>query len=175
MGGLDQWVAVALLGRARGIRGELTGVPLSTDFERFHALGRVHLFDAAGEPVGVFGVERVWFHDGKPVFKFSGVDSRTAAEPLQGAEVRIPREERRKLEPAEYFHSDLVGCEVVERATGQPLGRVTGWMDAGGAGLLEVEGGLLLPFAKSVCVSIDVQARRIEVVLPEGLKDVNRP
>ena len=38
------------------------------------------------------------------------------------------------LEPGEFFQSDLIGCEVVERATGECLGRVTGWQEAGGSG-----------------------------------------
>ena len=63
--------------------------------------------------------------------------------------------------PGEFFQSDLIGCEVVDRRTGEPLGRVTGWEDAGGPGLLVVDGGLLIPFARSICVEIDPAARRI--------------
>ena len=44
--------------------------------------------------------------------------------------------------------------------------------------LLEVqsaEGGeILVPFARSICVSIDPAAKRIIVELPEGLEDLNR-
>ena len=36
-------------------------------------------------------------------------------------------------------------------------------------------GGLLIPFARAICVEIDTQAKRILVNLPEGLKDLNRP
>ena len=56
------------------------------------------------------------------------------------AEVRVPLSERAPLEPGEFFQSDLVGCEVVERRTGESLGRVTEWDDSGGPGLLVVEG-----------------------------------
>lgn len=96
------------------------------------------------------------------------------AEPWRGAEVRIPRAERLELDPGEFYLSDLVGCEVVERGTGQSLGVVTGWNDGGSSGLLEVGPDLLIPFVRSICVGIDIAARRIEVELPEGLKDVNR-
>jgi ribosomal 30S subunit maturation factor RimM len=37
-----------------------------------------------------------------------------------------------------------------------------------------VDGGLLIPFARSICKQIDPAARRIAVELPEGLKDLNR-
>ena len=42
----------------------------------------------------------------------------------------------------------------------------------GGAGLLVVDGGLMIPFARSICVEIHPAARRIAVELPEGLKDL---
>ena len=79
------------------------------------------------------------------------------------------------LDPGEFFQSDLIGCEVVDRRSGESLGRVSAWQDGGGAGLLELAGGLLIPFARSICVEIDPARRRIAVDLPEGLTDVNRP
>ena len=33
---------------------------------------------------------------------------------------------------------------------------------------------VLIPFVRSICVVIDAEAKRIEVDLPEGLKDLNR-
>jgi 16S rRNA processing protein RimM len=121
-----------------------------------------------------YQVESAWFHGERLILKFAGIDSISDAEPLQGAEVRIPLRERAALEPGEFFHSDLIGCEVIERATGQSLGQVTAWEDCGGSGLLVVRGDLLIPFAASICVDIDTQARRIVVDLPEGLKELNR-
>ncbi len=88
-----------------------------------------------------------------------------------GAEVRVPFTERAPLEPGEFFQSDLVGCEVVERGTGQSLGRVSEWQDGGGSGLLAV-GNLLIPFARAICVAIDPAARRIEVELPDGSEGI---
>ena len=70
--------------------------------------------------------------------------------------------------------SDLVGCQVVERRTGQPMGLVTGWLEGGPSGLLQVGNDLLIPFVRSICVVVDTAARRIDVELPEGLRDLNR-
>jgi 16S rRNA processing protein RimM len=166
-----------VLGRVWGRRGELFAVSLSGGAERFEDVREVFLFDAPGafgeeRPVAV---ESVWEHRGGLIFKFGGVDSISEAELLQGAEVRIPVEARRKLPEGEYFQSDLVGCEVVERASGDRLGVVTGWQEYGGPPLLEVKGEgepLLIPFARSICVEIDVGGRRILVDLPEGLRDL---
>jgi len=163
-----------VLTRVRGIRGEFVALPLSYHQERFENLGKVYLFGSRPEPAAV-DVEWVRNAGRSMLIKFHGIDSIEDAEPWKGAEVRVPISERLKLEPGEFYQSDLIGCEVIERATGQSLGTVTGWMEGGSAGLLEVGPDLLIPFARSICVSIDVAARRIEVELPEGLKDLNRP
>ena len=161
------WVTVALLGRARGIRGEVTAISFSKP-ERYQSLREVFLFPEGSRRE----VESAWFHDNRLILKFRGVDSMSDAERLAGCEVRVPRSERVPLEPGEYFESDLIGCEVVERDGGASLGRVTALQDAGGSGVLEVEGGLLIPFARAICVAIEPEARRIVVDLPEGLKEL---
>ncbi len=82
-------------------------------------------------------VESAWFHDNRLVLKFRGVDTMSDAERLTGCEVRVPRAERVPLEPGEFFESDLVGCEVVEREGGASLGRVTALRDIGTSGVLK--------------------------------------
>jgi ribosomal 30S subunit maturation factor RimM len=64
---------------------------------------------------------------------------------------------------------------VVDRRSGESLGRVAAWQDGGGAGLLELESGLLIPFARAICVEIDPARRRIAVELPAGLQEATRP
>jgi 16S rRNA processing protein RimM len=164
------WVTVAVLGKTRGNRGEVTAEPFSSKPERYQSLERVYLF-GTGTPIQV---EEIWFHDGVLIFKFAGIDTISDAEALRGAEVRIPLAERAALEPGEYFQSDLLGCQVVDRRTGQSLGSVVDWVDAG-SGLLVLESGTLIPFARSICVEIDPVTKRIQVDLPEGLKDLNAP
>jgi len=175
----SEWVTIARLGRARGNRGELTAASLTSKPERFQQLREVFLFredlPVAG---GRLQVESVWEHGREWIFKFRGVDTISQAEALERADVRIPAAERLPVAEDEHYVSDLLGCEVRDRATGELLGTVTGWQDAGGAGLLEVGEGeepLLIPFARSLCVEINTVAKRIVVNLPEGLKDLNRP
>jgi len=166
------WITVALLGKPRGNRGELTAIALSSQPERFQELREVLL--AGPDRSMPLEVESTWFHDGVLIFKFRGVDSISDAELLARFEVRIPQSERIALDPGEFFESDLIGCAIVDHRSGESLGRVSGWQDAGGSGLLVVDGDWLIPFARSICVEIDPAARRIAVELPEGLKDLNR-
>ena len=170
-----EWVAIALVGKPRGNRGELTAVSLSDRPERFAGLKEVFLFAPDGAKGDRLEVESAWFHDGRLIFKFAGVDSIGDAERWAGAEVRLPLHQRVPPEPGAYFQSDLIGCQVVECAGGQPLGEVIGWDDSGGCGLLVLDSGLMIPFARSICVEIDPAGRRIAVELPIGLKELNRP
>jgi 16S rRNA processing protein RimM len=165
-----EWVTVARLVRARGNRGELAALDLTSRPGRLESLRRVWLF-GPGTP---YEVEEVWRHEGKPVFKFRGIDTIGDAEPLAGAEVRVPLEERAPLDQGEYYQSDLVGCEVFEPG-GRRLGAVTEFHEYGGTPLLELEDGLLIPFARAIGIEIDVAGRRIVAGVPEGLKDLNRP
>jgi 16S rRNA processing protein RimM len=167
----DGWVAIAVLGKTRGNRGELTAFALSGKPERYEGLEEVFLF-GSGER---YEVESTWFHNGSLIFKFAGVDTISEAELLSGAEVRVPLSQRIPLDPGEFFQDDLLGCQVVDRGTGQPLGNVSSWEDGGGSGLLVVDTGLLIPFVRQICVEIDPAAKRSAVDLPEGLKDLNRP
>jgi 16S rRNA processing protein RimM len=164
-----EWVTVAVLGRARGIRGEITAFALSKP-ERYASLREVFLFPEGSRRE----VESAWFHDNRLILKFRGVDSMSDAELLSGCEVRVPSGQRIPLDPGEFFESDLIGCEVIERDGGASLGRVTALQDAGSSGVLEVEGRLLIPFVRAICVAIEPEARRIVVDLPAGLKELNQ-
>ncbi|HZL56220.1 MAG TPA: ribosome maturation factor RimM [Bryobacteraceae bacterium] len=168
----QDWVAIAILLKPRGNRGELVAEALTSRPERFANLKTVHLF-GSGEP---YRVESVWAHGGTSIFKFAGIDSISDAERLRGMEVRVPASERIELPAGEYFHSDLIGCELRDAATDRPIGRVTGFEEYGGSGLLEIDGGrLLVPFVKAICTDIRPAERVIRVNLPDGLETLDAP
>ena len=132
-----------------------------------------------------------WPHKGGIVLHFSGIDSISAAETLAGLAVAIPRAERAPLAEGEAYVSDLIGCTLVDvtgidvagaDATGtEPV--VVGQIEdvdstAGPVALLIVRSQrdeVLIPFAKSYLRRIDLKARRVEMALPAGLTDINRP
>jgi 16S rRNA processing protein RimM len=120
-----------------------------------------------------------WLHKGGVVLHFAGVDSISAAEALKGAIVAIPRSERAPLPAGETYVGDLIGCALVDVAAANPVsvGEIAGVdFPAGAAPLLVVQspsGEVLIPFAKSYLRRIDLDARRVEMALPEGLVDLN--
>jgi 16S rRNA processing protein RimM len=175
---------VARILRPHGRRGEVAAEIL-TDFpDRLTRLKSALLWNGRTEPPRSVIVRSCWLshsRGGQAIFHFEGSDSISDAEKLVGLEVQIPLSERISLPAGTFYVSDLVGCEVYERDGDKLIGRVRDLQFPGeelkGTPLLEVDspsGELLIPLAQEICVSIDTGARRIEVVLPEGLHDLNR-
>ena len=173
-------VTLARILRARGRMGEVTAEIL-TDFpERLTTLREVILCDSKGA-VRPATVRKCWLHRAKgaqvAIFHFEGVDSISEAEKLAGLEVQIPFSERMPLSAGKYYVSDLTGCEVWEQASPPTkVGVVREVQLDTGTPVLVVDtprGELLIPLAEEICPRIDTAARRIEVVLPEGLRDLN--
>ncbi len=172
-------VTLARILRPHGLRGEVSAEVL-TDFpERLSQLREVWLTDGRTPPRRVH-VERCRISSaggGQAIFHFTGVQDRDAAERLRGLEVQIPLEQRTKLDEGKYYVGDLVGCEVWEAGASAAVGTVRDVEFFGGVPLLAVDapgGEVLVPLAAEICLRIDVIAKRIDVALPEGLRDVNR-
>jgi len=194
-----RWVLVARILRARGNKGEVAAEIL-TDFpERLTRLREVFAGHADGknEPHRLL-LKSCWLsqnHRGQAVFHFEGVDSISEAEKYRGLEVLLPFEQRVTLPAGQYFVSDLIGCSVFENPAFVPVVSSPPWSlaeapsplgtvrdvqfpgeEISGTPLLEVEtsrGEILIPLAVDICTKIDTAARRIDVTLPEGLRDLN--
>ena len=164
----QDWVAIGRLWRTRGNRGELLGELDSSDPDREQKLREVTL-EVDGRRQ-VMQVEETWRHDGRPVFKFVGIDSISDAEKWEGAEMLVPVSEVEPPEEGAFSYADLVGCKVLGESE---VGVVTEVEEYGGAPLLKVEAAdgreFLIPFARSICKAIDVASKTIRVELPEGL------
>jgi 16S rRNA processing protein RimM len=122
-------------------------------------------------------IEDAWPHKDWLVLKFPGVDSMSDAELLVGSELQVPLSERAQLEPDTTYVSDLVGCTVLDRS--REIGVVNDVrFGAGEAPLLIVGSGETeheIPYAQEFLVRVDLEHKRIEMNLPEGLLDVNAP
>jgi 16S rRNA processing protein RimM len=154
-----------------------------TDFpERLTRLKSVELSNEKTGAAKRVAVSKCWLshsRGGQAIFLFENSDSISDAEKLVGLEVQIPLAERTPLPDASYYVTDLIGCEVFEK-NGPRVGLVRDVQFTGeGAAknpILVVDstrGELLIPLAQEICENVDVKARRIEVLLPEGLCDLN--
>jgi 16S rRNA processing protein RimM len=120
-----------------------------------------------------------WLHKDGIVLHFAGIDSISAAETLAGLIVAVPRAQRATLAEDEVHVADLIGCTVFEVTDSEPvaIGPIENVdRTAGPVPLLIVRGAkgeVLIPFAKSFLRKLDIEARRVEMALPEGLIDLN--
>lgn len=169
---MSTWVVVGRLFRTRGRIGEFIAEMDSPDPARAERLTTVLLRKPPQEKT--FEVANVWFHGGRPILQFTGIDSISAAEPWEHAEILVPAEERAQPEEGAYLHEDLIGCVVEDR--GSVIGTVEGVEEFGGPPVLRLstpEGReLLIPFVKAMCSEINVAEKRIRMNLPEGLTDL---
>lgn len=178
----EPWVWLARIRRPQGRKGEVLA-DLLTDFpEKFTERKHLWLIPERGSacPREVELVTH-WAHKGGMVLQFVGVDSISDAEALAGHLVAIPRSQRAPLGEGEVYIGDLIGCSLVNVASGAPV--TVGEIEdvdrgAGPVALLVVrgkEGEILIPFARSYASRIDLEAKRVEMALPEGLVNLNAP
>jgi 16S rRNA processing protein RimM len=112
---------------------------------------------------------------GNCVLKFRGIDTIEAAEKIVGAEIRILRSELLPLDEGSFYTFQLKGCSVYDK--GEYIGVVNDVLDTGAAEILKVDRDddeTLIPFAQSYLKNVDLAQRRIDVDLPEGLREINK-
>jgi len=190
----ENWTWLARIRRYQGRKGEVFA-DLLTDFpEKFTERKQLWLLSgtsgaSGGAPARTATVSAPreveliahWPHKGGIVLHFAGIDSITAAETLKGMTVAIPRAERAALDEDEVYVGDLIGCTLIDVAGAEPV--TVGTIEevdrsSGPVALLVVQGTsgeVLVPFAKSYLRNIDLNAKRVEMSLPEGLIDLNAP
>jgi len=190
----EPWVWLARIRRPQGRKGEVFAEIL-TDFpEKFSerrqlwllrenvASARSHHGSGADDSLSPRRVQLKthWLHKGGVVLHFEGVDSISDAEKLAGMIVAIPLEQRAPLAEDEVYISDLIGCVLVDVANPDSPA-VVGEIEEvergmGPVPILMVRGAVgevLVPFAKSYVRKIDLEAKRVEMALPEGLVELN--
>ncbi|MBI4910871.1 MAG: 16S rRNA processing protein RimM [Acidobacteria bacterium] len=165
-------VCLAILGRTRGLRGEMFAEPggdwSARDLAQFSGL----FLHPSGQPAAL---ENAWEHQGRLILKLAGVDSIEQAERLRGQELSLPGDARPPVPEGEFYVGDLQGCRVIHFRSGAEIGVVAECLQYGGPMLLKVkrdETEMLIPFAKEICREVDITEKRIVVDPPEGLLEL---
>ena len=164
----DDLILLGVIGAAHGIKGEVrikafTGDPLAiADYGP--------LTDEKGRR---FEIAEIRPAKEVVVARLKGITSRAAAESLNGVNLFVSRDKIPAPEDEdEFLQADLIGCAVVG-PDGVVLGTVTTVANYGAGDLLDIllpDGrSVLMPFTKAFAPRIDIAARRIEAVPPEGL------
>ncbi|MET7655559.1 ribosome maturation factor RimM [Streptomyces sp. NPDC005486] len=166
-------LVVARIGRAHGIKGEVTVEVRTDEPEQRLAPGAVLATDPAS--TGPLTIETGRVHSGRLLLRFEGVRDRTAAEALRNtlliAEVdptELPEEED------EYYDHQLMDLDVVTK-DGVEVGRITEISHLPSQDLFIVErvdgSEVMIPFVESIVIGIDLEEQRAVIDPPPGLID----
>jgi 16S rRNA processing protein RimM len=104
-----------------------------------------------------------------PILRLAGIDDRSGAEALVGAEVFAFRDELAPADGESFFVEDILGVAVLDR--GRRIGRVSNFIDNPAHGILEVEtdGGekLLVPLVDVFIKSLSIEKGEVETDLSD--------
>ncbi|MEU8945197.1 ribosome maturation factor RimM [Streptomyces sp. NPDC048489] len=166
-------LVVARVGRAHGIKGEVT-VEVRTDEPELRlAPGAVLATDPAS--TGPLTIETGRVHSGRLLLRFEGVRDRNAAEALRNTLLIAEVDPDEKPEdPDEYYDHQLMDLDVVTK-DGDEVGRITEISHLPSQDLFVVERPdgteVLIPFVEEIVVDIDLDEQRAVIDPPPGLID----
>jgi 16S rRNA processing protein RimM len=159
-------ICLGQIGAAQGVRGEVRLRSFTSDPAAIAGYGPLETEDGR-----IFQIESLRPAKNFFVASLSGIHDRSAAERLTNLKLYVPRERLPEIgEPDEFYHADLIGLAVVDRA-GDRLGTVAAIHNFGAGDLIEVRsvaGGKteLLPFNAMTVPEIDIAAGRLVVEAP---------
>ncbi|MFK8907378.1 ribosome maturation factor RimM [Streptomyces sp. YS-3] len=166
-------LVVARIGRAHGIKGEVT-VEVRTDEPELRlAPGAVLATDPAS--TGPLTIETGRVHSGRLLLRFEGVRDRTAAEALRNTLLIADVDpEERPDEDDEYYDHQLIDLDVV-LTDGTEVGRITEISHLPSQDLFIVERPdgteVMIPFVGEIVTEIDLEEQRAVIDPPPGLID----
>jgi len=173
---VSQRIAVGVIRKAHGVRGEASVEAWTDSPDRFAELDSVTLVSPDESSTRDVRIESTRPHAGRALVKFAGIDLPEDVQALQNWTIEIPEEDARALEEDEYFLHDLVGLTLID-GSGNQRGVVIEVIEGGGGLLLRVkraDGKVFeVPFAAEFCTEIDLRAKRMVVNLPEGLDNLD--
>jgi 16S rRNA processing protein RimM len=166
-------LVVARIGRAHGIKGEVT-VEVRTDEPELRlAPGAVLATDPASAGPLTIATGRV--HSGRLLLRFEGVGDRNAAEALRNTLLiaEVDPEELPEGED-EYYDHQLIDLDVVTE-DGAEIGRITEISHLPSQDLFIVERPdgteVMIPFVEEIVTEIDLEEQKAVIAPPPGLID----
>ncbi|MFE7110524.1 ribosome maturation factor RimM [Streptomyces sp. NPDC057575] len=169
-------LVVARIGRAHGIKGEVT-VEVRTDEPELRlGPGAVLATEPAG--AGPLTIETGRVHSGRLLLRFEGVRDRTAAEALRNT-LLIADVDPAELpeDPEEFYDHQLMDLDVV-LADGTEIGRIAEITHLPSQDLFIVErpdgSEVMIPFVEEIVTEIDLAEQRAVITPPPGLIDADQ-
>lgn len=162
-------VCVGQIGAPHGVRGEVRLRSFTANPDAIAGYGPFETEDGR-----VLTIESLRPAKDHFVAVLTGIGDRDAAAQLANVRLYVPRERLPEIaEPDEFYHADLVGLVVVDRA-GQRLGTVVAIRNFGAGDLIEVRADdcgdtELVPFDETHVPAVEIAAGRVVVDPAEPL------
>ena len=115
-----------------------------------------------------YRVEALSTVKGAVLARIEGVADRTAAEAVRGLRLYVERSALPATAEQEWYEADLIGLAAVGR-DGRDWGKVTAFHDFGAGSVMEVSGGVMLPFTDETVPEIDVEGGKVVIDPPAGV------
>lgn len=170
-------LVVGRVGRAHGLRGEVTVEVRTDDPETRFAPGAV--LDADPARRGPLTVATGRVQGGRLVLRFDGVEDRTAAENLRNTLLIVEADpDELPDDPDEFYDHQLVGLSVVT-VDGREVGTVAEMLHLPTQDLFAVtrpDGReVLIPFVEEFVPEVDLEERTVLIDPPPGLLELADP
>ncbi|WP_446040048.1 ribosome maturation factor RimM [Streptomyces sp. SID1121] len=166
-------LVVARIGRAHGIKGEVT-VEVRTDEPELR-LGPGAVLGTEPVSAGPLTIATGRVHSGRLLLRFEGVSDRGGAEALRNI-LLIAEVDPEELpeDPEEFYDHQLMDLDVV-LADGTEIGRITEITHLPSQDLFIVErpdgSEVMIPFVEEIVTEIDLEEQRAVIDPPPGLID----
>lgn len=164
-----EYLTVGKITNTHGVRGELKVTPTTSDISRFDYL-KIVWVEKDGKLTEFF-VDSVRYHKNFVLIKLHGIDTMDRAEEFKNCCLKVDRKNARPLGENEFFIVDLLDCEVYEGD--ELLGKITDILQTGSNDVYVVNGDkygeILIPALEHVVLNVDIEKKKIQVDLPEGL------
>jgi 16S rRNA processing protein RimM len=165
-----QWIAIGILAKTHGLKGEFKFNPRLDDAEFCQGLRHVRVGQNADE-AEAREVQWVRGHGSRLILKLTTCNSIDSARELCGLSLFIRREDLPPLPPGEYYWFEIEGLSVYDES-GRYYGRITEILATGSNDIYVVRDGgreLLLPVIEDVIKKVDPQAGKLIFHPIEGL------
>jgi len=154
-----EYVLLARIRKPHGVRGEMS-VEAFTEEKRLLKLKQAFL--RTGNSTQTIQIVSARSTANGVLIRIDGYDDRDTVEALRNAEIVVPLSDRAPLEDGRAYYDDLVGLEVIDNRTEQPLGVVTE--------ILEMPAGDVLAFrtpdgAEQLITMAGTEIKRIDLAM----------
>lgn len=167
---IDEVYKIGKLGKAHGVKGEVTFMFTDDVFDRVECDCLILMIDGILVP---FFIEEYRFRSGETALvKFEDIDTQDRASSLTGCEVYFLRRLADEETDGVITWSRIVGFDVVDAASGKNIGKIEHIDETTVNVLLELEDGTLIPAADEMIGDVDIEKRIITLIIPEGLLEL---